>query len=126
MEAVTKLAPLCENYRLDAVAKLTPQGDRSDENLLFQVMLDLGVPLSAKIEKKDILGADVYFVEYGDDYLTACFGKVTGDIITELAKGKPYFSVFRDGGFENDSAFVNAEQILIKIKCLPTGRQGVL
>ena len=50
-------------------------------------------------------------VEFGDGYLTACFGKVTGEIITEIAKGKPYFSVFRDGGFENDSAFVNAEQI---------------
>jgi len=85
--------------------------DRNPEDLLFQVMLDLGVPLSARIEMRDILGADVFFVEYGDGHLVACFGKVTGEIVTAIAKSKPFFAVFRDGGFEDDNAFVNAEQI---------------
>jgi adenine-specific DNA-methyltransferase len=85
--------------------------DRSPEDLLFQVMLDLGVELSAKIEEKQIDGVNVFFVSYGDGKLIACFDKVNNDILTQIAKEKPYFAVFRDGGFENDAAFVNAEQI---------------
>jgi len=85
--------------------------DRTAEDLLFQVMLDLGVPLSAKIEKRVICGSDVYYVEYGDGYLVACFGKVNKEIAEVIAKEKPYFAVFRDDGFENDSALINAEQV---------------
>ena len=89
------------------------KSDRTAEDLLFQVMLDLGVPLSARIEVRVIEGADVYFVEYGDGYLVACFSAINNDIATAIAKSepKPYFAVFRDDGFENDSALMNAEQI---------------
>jgi len=79
--------------------------DRSDEDLLFQVMLDLGIPLSAKIRQ---IG-DVYYVN--DTYLIACFKQVDTALITEIAKQKPYYSVFRDSSFTSDSAMVNFEQV---------------
>ena len=79
--------------------------DRSDEDLLFQVMLDLGIPLSAKIMQK----SDVFLVN--DNYLIACFKQVDTALITEIAKKNPYYAVFRDSSFANDSAMVNFEQV---------------
>ncbi len=79
--------------------------DRSDEDLLFQVMLDLGIPLSAKISQD----GKVFYVN--DNYLIACFDKVDTDTITEIAKKQPYYAVFRDSSFLNDSALVNVEQV---------------
>ena len=69
--------------------------DRTPEDLLFQVMLNLGVLLSSKIEKTTIAGKKVFNVE--DNYLIACFDdNVTEDVITEIAKHKPYYFVMRD------------------------------
>lgn len=79
--------------------------DRSDEDLLFQVMLDLGIPLSAKIRQE----GKVFYVN--ENYLIACFDKVDTDTITEIAKKQPYYAVFRDSSFLNDSALVNVEQV---------------
>jgi adenine-specific DNA-methyltransferase len=79
--------------------------DRSDEDLLFQVILDLGIPLSAKITQDD----DVYYVN--DNCLIACFKRVDTALITEIAKQKPYYAVFRDSSFTSDSAMVNFEQV---------------
>lgn len=79
--------------------------DRTDEDLLFQVMLDLGVPLSAKIKQDGKL----FYVD--DNYLIACFGRVDTALITEIAKKQPYYAVFRDASFVNDSAMVNFEQV---------------
>jgi adenine-specific DNA-methyltransferase len=79
--------------------------DRLPDDLLFQVMLDLGIPLSAKITKE----ADVYYVN--DNYLIACFKRVDTALITEIAKKKPYYAVFRDSSFASDSAMVNFEQV---------------
>ena len=79
--------------------------DRTPEDLLFQVMLDLGIPLSAKIKQE----GDVFYVD--DNYLIACFNRVDIDLITEIAKKKPYYAVFRDNSFESDSALINCEQI---------------
>lgn len=79
--------------------------DRSDEDLLFQVMLDLGIPLSAKITRK----GDAFHVN--DNYLIAFFGQVDTEIITEIAKLQPYYAVFRDSSFLSDSALVNFEQV---------------
>ncbi|WP_352406432.1 site-specific DNA-methyltransferase [Acetoanaerobium noterae] len=81
------------------------KSDRSDEDLLFQVMLDLGIPLSATIRQEE----KVFYVN--DNYLIACFDKVDTDTITEMAKKKPYYVVFRDSSFINDSALVNVEQV---------------
>ena len=81
------------------------KGDRSPEDLLFQVMLDLGIPLSAKIT----LDGEVFHVN--GNYLIACFDKVDIDQMTEIAKQRPKYAVFRDSGFASDSDMVNFEQI---------------
>lgn len=84
--------------------------DRTSEDLLFQVMLDLGVLLSSKIEETTIAGKIVFNVE--NNYLIACFdGNVTEEVITEIAKQKPYYFVMRDSSMANDSVATNFEQI---------------
>ena len=84
--------------------------DRTPEDLLFQVMLDLGVLLSSKIEETEIAGNKVFNVE--DNYLIACFDEnVTDEVIKEIAQKKPYYFVMRDSGFESDSVATNFEQI---------------
>lgn len=84
--------------------------DRTPEDLLFQVMLDLGVLLSSKIEKSTIGGKTVFNVE--DSYLIACFDdNVTEEVITAIAKQKPYYFVMRDSSMANDSVATNFEQI---------------
>lgn len=84
--------------------------DRTSEDLLFQVMLDLGVLPSSKIEETTVAGKRVFNVE--DNYLIACFDdNVTEEIITEIAKQKPYYFVMRDSSMANDSVATNFEQI---------------
>ena len=84
--------------------------DRTPEDLLFQVMLDLGVLLSSKIEETTIAGKKVFNVE--DNYLIACFDEnVTDEVITEIAKQKPYYFVMRDSSMATDSVATNFEQI---------------
>lgn len=84
--------------------------DRTAEDLLFQVMLDLGVLLSSKIEKKEIGGKKVFNVAEG--FLIACFDEnVTEETIKEIAKQKPYYFVMRDSSLANDSVAANFEQI---------------
>lgn len=84
--------------------------DRAPEDLLFQVMLDLGVLLSSKIEETTIAGKKVFNVE--DNYLIACFDNdVTEETIKAIAKQKPYYFVMRDSSMANDSVATNFEQI---------------
>ena len=84
--------------------------DRTPEDLLFQVMLDLGVLLSSKIVETTICGKKVFNVE--DNFLIACFDEnVTEDVITAVAKQKPYYFVMRDNSMANDSVATNFEQI---------------
>jgi DNA repair photolyase len=84
--------------------------DRTDEDLLFQVMLDLGILLSSKIEATTVGGQKVFDVAGG--YLLACFdSNVTGAVITEIAKKQPYYAVFRDSSMAGDSVAANFEQI---------------
>lgn len=84
--------------------------DRTQEDLLFQVMLDLGVLLSSKIEETTIAGKKVFNVE--DNYLIACFDSdVTDETITAIAKQKPYYFVMRDSSMANDSVATNFDQI---------------
>lgn len=86
--------------------------DRTSEDLLFQVMLDLGVLLSSKIEETTIAGKKVFNVE--ENYLIACFDdNVTEEVITEIAKQKPYYFVMRDSSMANDSVATNFEQIFV-------------
>ena len=84
--------------------------DRTPEDLLFQVMLDLGVLLSSKIEETTISGKKVFNV--ADGFLYACFdANVTEDVITEIAKKEPYYFVMRDSSMANDSVATNFDQI---------------
>lgn len=84
--------------------------DRTPEDLLFQVMLDLGVLLSGKIEETTIAGKKVFNVE--DNYLIACFDSdVTEETITAIAKQKPYYFVMRDSSMASDSVATNFDQI---------------
>ena len=84
--------------------------DRTPEDLLFQVMLDLGVILSSKIEETVIAEKKVFNV--ADGFLIACFDeKLTTETITAIAKQKPYYFVMRDNGFADDSVATNYEQI---------------
>jgi adenine-specific DNA-methyltransferase len=85
------------------------KNDRSAEDLLFQVMLDLGIPISSKIEIKKVDGITAYYVNGG--YLIACFEAVNDPIVTAIARDKPYYAVFRDSSFASDSTLVNYEQI---------------
>ena len=84
--------------------------DRTPEDLLFQVMLDLGVLLSSKIEEITIAGKKVFSVAEG--FLIACFDNdVTEETIKEIARQKPYYFVMRDSSMTNDSVATNFEQI---------------
>ena len=86
------------------------KGDRSDEDLLFQTMIELGIELSAKIEKKSIAGKTVWSVS--DGYLMACFDKdVNETAIKEIAKIKPFYFVMRDASMATDNVADNFEQI---------------
>ena len=84
--------------------------DRTDEDLLFQTMIELGIELSAKIEKRSIAGKTVWSVS--DGYLMACFDEeVNETTITEIARQQPYYFVMRDSSLANDQVADNFEQI---------------
>lgn len=86
--------------------------DRTEEDLLFQVMLDWGVDLTLPIRRETIHRKTVFFVD--QNALVACFDKQGGiddDFVKELAKHKPVRAVFRDAGFKDDAAKINVEQI---------------
>lgn len=84
--------------------------DRTAEDLLFQVMLDLGVVLSSKIEIEVIHEKQVFNLNHG--YLMACFDEnIDEDVVAEIAQKKPVFYVMRDSSMEGDSVMVNFDQI---------------
>ncbi len=86
------------------------KADRTPLDLLFQVMLDLGKPLSAKIEEKDIAGKHVFIVN--DDDLIACFdNNITEETVKAIAQLKPLYAVFRDSSLASDSTAANFDQI---------------
>ena len=88
--------------------------DRTPEDLLFQVMLDLGVLLSSKIEETTIAGKQVFNV--ADGFLIACFDRdVTEETVKAVAEKKPYYAVFRDSSMANDSVATNFDQIFASI-----------
>lgn len=99
-----------EHFSSQDLFKNNIKNDRTAEDLLFQVMLDLGIMLSSKIETKQIDGKTVYYVER--NYLVACFDEdVTEETITKIAKEKPYYFVMKDSSMANDSVATNFEQI---------------
>ena len=84
--------------------------DRTEEDLLFQTMIELGIELSAKIEQTQIAGKTVWNVS--DGYLMACFDEAVNETtITEIARQQPYYFVMRDKSLANDNVADNFEQI---------------
>lgn len=101
------------DYAQDLLSSLESniKEDRTPLDLLFQVMLELGKPLSAKIDEEEIAGKKVYVVD-DDDMLIACFDEnVTEDVVKTIAEMKPRFAVFRDNSFTSDTVAANFEQI---------------
>lgn len=86
------------------------KSDRTPEDLLIPVMLDLGILLSSRIDQTEIAGKKFFSV--ADGYLIACFDQnVTEETVTETAKRHPFYAVFRDSGMASDSVAANFEQI---------------
>ncbi len=84
--------------------------DRTGEDLLFQVMLECNLPLSAKIQTEKVAGKEVFSVNNG--YLIACFDEdVNEKVITAVAKRKPYYFIMRDKSLSSDNVADNFEQI---------------
>ena len=99
-----------QDFSIDSLFTENVKADRTNEDLLFQVMLDLGIELSAKIESKQIAGKNVHLVD--DNYLVACFDRdVNESTITEIAKLQPIYFVMRDASAANDNVIDNFEQI---------------
>ena len=101
-------AELNQASLLDYVSNI--KEDRSPEDLLFQVMLDMGVMLSSEIKTIDIKGKKVFNVNDGN--LVCCFDNdLTDEVVTEIAKMGPLYAVFRDSSMSSDSVAVNFDQI---------------
>lgn len=84
--------------------------DRTSDDLLFQVMLELGATLDSKIEESMLDGKTIYNV--GDGYLVACFDqKVTDEVVKTIAKMQPMYAVLRDTSMADDATATNFEQI---------------
>ena len=98
------------------------KSDRSEEDLLYQAMIELGLPLTSVIKERKILNQPVFFVlpedarvkgEPSPFKLIACLsrkGGVTRDLAFELVKYKAEYAVFCEDGFTNDSARVNVDE----------------
>ena len=86
------------------------KSDRTGEDLLFQVMLELGIELSAPISKDTINSKEIFFVD--SNYLIACFDQdIDDDIVTTIADRKPYYAVFRDSSMSSDAVAINFNEI---------------
>lgn len=101
-----------ENAISDSISNI--KEDRNSLDLLFQVMLTLGIDLSSNIETKEIDNKMIYLV--GDNYLIACFEEnISEDLIKVIANFKPVYAIFRDACFNDDASNINCEQIIKSI-----------
>ena len=99
-----------QEFDMNSLFNENVKADRTNEDLLFQVMLDFGIELSAKIETRQLEGKMVHFVD--DKYLVACFDTdVNENLITEIAKMHPVYFVMRDASAASDNVIDNFEQI---------------
>ena len=99
-----------EEFSEQLIVEDNVKEDRTPEDLLFQVMLECNLPLSAKIQTEKISGKEVFTVNNG--YLIACFDEnVNEEVITAVAKRKPYYFVMRDSSLSSDNVADNFEQI---------------
>ena len=92
----------------------TVKPDRSDEDLLIQIMLENGMPLSSKIDSIELSDTHKAYIVQGDNdkTLIACFGSaISNDTVVEIAKMKPNYAIFRENGFKDDSTLANLDNI---------------
>ena len=102
-------AKVVQSLLTEGISNIKP--DRNSLDLLFQIMLELGIDLSAHIETRSISSKDVLFVN--GNFLVACFdADVDEKLIKEIAEHKPVYAVFRDASFASDSANINCEQLI--------------
>jgi adenine-specific DNA-methyltransferase len=88
--------------------------DRTDEDLLVQVLLEWGLDLTAPVVREEVAGGTVYEVDGGA--LLACFvDDLTDDIVRQIALREPLRAVFKDAAFADDAARVNAEQVFLQL-----------
>lgn len=86
--------------------------DRTAEDLLFQVMLELGITLDSEIKTEVIEGETLYHVSTENGTIIACFDdNITDEVVTHIAKRRPYYAVLRYNSINQDSTFTNFEQI---------------
>ncbi len=101
------------DYQKDQIEKLFTENikpDRTAEDLLFQVMLELGATPDSKIESTEVAGKKIYNVD--ENYLVACFDAQIDDaVVTAIAKMQPQYAVFRDSSLADDSTATNFEQL---------------
>lgn len=99
-----------EDFNEQLIKEDNVKEGRTPEDLLFQVMLECNLPLSAKIQTETISGKEVFSVNNG--YLVACFDEnVNEEVIKEIAKRKPYYFIMRDSSLSSDNVADNFEQI---------------
>ncbi len=99
-----------EDFDVKSLFSENVKADRTNEDLLFQVMLELGIPLSAKIGTRQIAGKHVLLVD--ENYLVACFDRdVNESTIKEIALLHPIYFVMRDASAAQDNVIDNFEQI---------------
>lgn len=99
---------LAQGDLLEAVDSVKP--DRTDDDLLFQVLLDWGLDLSLSITRE--VSREREYFRVANDALIACFSEeVSADVVTEIAKRQPLRAVFRDSAFKSDADRINAEQL---------------
>lgn len=108
IEDVLRSADATAQESLDGLLSTVKAG-RTGEDLLFQVLLDVGLDLSLPIRSDQVGSCEVFVVDEGA--LVACFDDVTPEVVKTLAKFEPEAVVFRDSGFASDDARINAEQI---------------
>lgn len=101
--------PIQQTLALDVLVNNIREG-RTPEDLLFQVMPECNLPLSSKIEEREMHGKKVFVVN--DGYLIACFDTdINEAVITAIAKEKPYYFVMRDSSMDTDNVADNFDQI---------------
>ena len=101
--------PIQTTLSFDALVDNIREG-RTAEDLLFQVLPECNLPLSSKIEEREMYGKKVFVVE--DGYLIACFDKdINEAVITAIAKEQPYYFVMCDSSIATDNVADNFDQI---------------
>ncbi|WP_051687639.1 site-specific DNA-methyltransferase [Curtobacterium sp. S6] len=112
LETFAPADALAQGDLLGGIDSVKP--DRTDEDLLFQVLLDWGLDLAEPIAVEEAAGQRI--VSVADDALIACLSnEVTGAVVAEIARRHPLRAVFLDAGFASDAARINAEQIFREV-----------